>query len=530
MFNSQRPMWYQNSVGSAHVYRVERALGGDMSTNAEKRQSEGGRAEKRAKRLDKVSPRMDFASNGPIMAINNSVYGAQYNPIMYQPEFRHQKGAVGGKRGRGGGSFARSSTERLGGNRDRARGDQSPSRHVVNIGIQELDNSVPEDMRRAIEPLYQQIERKKYSTSAIDPNRNYLTVYEYPVNNQWIIWDYETSLVHLTGIWKASFIDESSGSKSVKADIMKLLESTPKQYHSNIKRIRGGYLKIQGTWMPYGLCKVLARRFCYHIRYELIPLFGVSFPSECLRPDEKGFGELKLADSADAVGVREEPVILRPQHSSMPYLMDPPELKETQPKPNLKAEKPHPLLTNVQGLSETSHWSPSSTWRNATNSSISPEAYTVHTDSPFSSFPYSGVYLSPYPIQSHVPNKSALPPVYSLNFTDPSPNMQPSTPQNPETRRRSVMDIRPHKTEGELSDVFSASKCLQSLSNSQFSPISYNLTPNRNYVTFNKTNSSPSIYSQNGISSILLAAGVSDHDGPVKTPKSNTMKIDNLLS
>lgn len=529
MFNSQRPMWYQNSVGSAHIYRVERSLKGDMSTNAEKRQWEGEKAEKRAKIQDKVSPRMDFVSNAPIMAINNSVYGAQYNPIMYQPEFRHQKGARGGKRGRNGGLLARGSGQCPGGSKAEASNDQSPSRHIVNIGVQELDDSVPEDVRRAVEPLYQQIECKKYSTSAIDPSRNYLTVYEYPVNNQWIIWDYETGLVHLTGIWKASFIDDQSGLKSVKADIMKLLESTPKQYHLNIKRIRGGFLKIQGTWMPYDLCKVLARRFCYHIRYELIPLFGISFPRECLRPDEKGFGELKFVDSPD-VGMKEETGILRPQQSSIPSLMDPPKLKESRSNPDLKVEKSYPLFSKVQGLNEYADWSPSNKRRNITNSSIPSDSHTINAHSPFSSFPYSGVYLTPYPVQTHSPYNSALPPVYALNFTDPASSMPPGTPQNQETRRMSMMDIRPHKPEEEVSDVFSASRCLQSLSNSQLSPISYYLTPNRNYVTFNKTNYSPSMYSPNGISSILLAAGVSDHASSVKTPNSNTMKIDNLLS
>ncbi|KAI5964685.1 uncharacterized protein KGF55_001754 [Candida pseudojiufengensis] len=166
--------------------------------------------------------------------------------------------------------------------------------------------------------IYPKIETKKYSTSAIDSNRNYLTVYEYTVNDHWIIWDYETGFVHLTGIWKASLnardnistksndrdytTTSSSPSSSavtpnhLKADIVKLLESTPKDYQSYIKRIRGGFLKIQGTWLPIKLCKILARRFCYHIRFELVPIFGEDFPQSCLKPNEKGFGELKLND------------------------------------------------------------------------------------------------------------------------------------------------------------------------------------------------------------------------------------------
>ena len=146
--------------------------------------------------------------------------------------------------------------------------------------------------------IYPNIEIKKYSTSAIDPQRNYLTAYEYPLNNHWVIWDYETGWVHLTGIWKASLtIDGSNVSPShLKADIVKLLESTPKEYQQYIKRIRGGFLKIQGTWLPYKLCKILARRFCYYLRYSLIPIFGTDFPDSCLKPNEKGYGELKLDD------------------------------------------------------------------------------------------------------------------------------------------------------------------------------------------------------------------------------------------
>jgi hypothetical protein len=34
------------------------------------------------------------------------------------------------------------------------------------------------------------------------------------------------------------------------ADIVKMVESEP-DLASRIRRVRGGYLKIQGTWMPY---------------------------------------------------------------------------------------------------------------------------------------------------------------------------------------------------------------------------------------------------------------------------------------
>ncbi len=34
------------------------------------------------------------------------------------------------------------------------------------------------------------------------------------------------------------------------ADIVKMLESQP-ELATQLRRVRGGYLKIQGTWMPY---------------------------------------------------------------------------------------------------------------------------------------------------------------------------------------------------------------------------------------------------------------------------------------
>ncbi|KAI5960503.1 hypothetical protein KGF57_001899 [Candida theae] len=145
--------------------------------------------------------------------------------------------------------------------------------------------------------VYPRIDTKKYSTSALDSQRNFLTVFEYTINDHWVIWDYETGFVHLTGIWKASLNADGavlSTSSHSKADIVKLLESTPKQYQAYIKRIRGGFLKIQGTWLPFKLCKILARRFCYHIRFALIPVFGTDFPESCLHPSDPGYGELRL--------------------------------------------------------------------------------------------------------------------------------------------------------------------------------------------------------------------------------------------
>lgn len=178
---------------------------------------------------------------------------------------------------------------------------------TINFPIHKLSSEilVPLAIYNTLISTYGNVQMKKYATSAINPIRNYLTVYEYSINNSTVIWDYETGFVHLTGIWKAaennnpSDLDYRSKEAKSKADIVKLLDSTPKKYQGYIKRIRGGFLKIQGTWLPYSLCKILARRFCYYIRYELIPIFGNDFPDSCLHPTDEKFGSLKFDDLND---------------------------------------------------------------------------------------------------------------------------------------------------------------------------------------------------------------------------------------
>jgi hypothetical protein len=46
-------------------------------------------------------------------------------------------------------------------------------------------------------------------------------------------------MVHFTGIWKAL--------GHTKADVVKLVESDP-TIAPYLRKVRGGYLKIQGTW------------------------------------------------------------------------------------------------------------------------------------------------------------------------------------------------------------------------------------------------------------------------------------------
>ncbi|CCF59748.1 hypothetical protein KAFR_0H03380 [Kazachstania africana CBS 2517] len=62
-----------------------------------------------------------------------------------------------------------------------------------------------------------------------------------------------------------------------------LTEENLLNYNLNnlIQRIRGGYIKIQGTWLPMEIAKLICSRFCFPIRYFLVPLFGNDFPKQC---------------------------------------------------------------------------------------------------------------------------------------------------------------------------------------------------------------------------------------------------------
>ncbi|ORY77811.1 hypothetical protein BCR37DRAFT_382716 [Protomyces lactucae-debilis] len=107
------------------------------------------------------------------------------------------------------------------------------------------------------------------------------------------MWDYTTGFVHLTGIWKAL--------GNSKADIVKLCSTNLElELEGVIKRIRGGYLKIQGTWVPYELGRALAKRTCWPLRHAMVSVFGPDFPSECLQPGMPGYGTLSLNDDDDA--------------------------------------------------------------------------------------------------------------------------------------------------------------------------------------------------------------------------------------
>ncbi|KAK4695796.1 hypothetical protein P7C71_g2017, partial [Lecanoromycetidae sp. Uapishka_2] len=61
--------------------------------------------------------------------------------------------------------------------------------------------------------------------------------------------------------------------------------------------ITGGSISAQGYWVPFEAAKAVAARFCWKIRYVLVPVFGPDFVAMCLKPDEPGFQNLSVGSS-----------------------------------------------------------------------------------------------------------------------------------------------------------------------------------------------------------------------------------------
>lgn len=131
------------------------------------------------------------------------------------------------------------------------------------------------------------------SLSFTDPSttivtRDFVTVYEYKIGNHSIIWDYLIGWVYITSIWKA--VGNS------KADVLKLISTSP-EIKNKVFKTKGGCLKVQGTWIQYDIAKKLASKFCWPIRFALVPIFGIDFIYSCLKFGQPGYGLFQLTVS-----------------------------------------------------------------------------------------------------------------------------------------------------------------------------------------------------------------------------------------
>ncbi|KAL9553352.1 hypothetical protein MBANPS3_003326 [Mucor bainieri] len=125
------------------------------------------------------------------------------------------------------------------------------------------------------------VKKAKYSTS-LDP-RGYIPGY-----------------VHFTGIWK------SLGNS--KADIVKMVDSNPEL---KVKKIRGGFLKIQGTWIPYEYAYLLCKRTAWMVRKDLVAMFGPCFLNDVLDPSHPEYGCLLLDPKCNQKGMNSRQTTMR---------------------------------------------------------------------------------------------------------------------------------------------------------------------------------------------------------------------------
>lgn len=56
-------------------------------------------------------------------------------------------------------------------------------------------------------------------------------------------------------------------------------------------------LTVLGYWVPFEAAKAVASRFCYNIRYVLVPVFGPDFVSMCEVPDQGAWMHLSISRS-----------------------------------------------------------------------------------------------------------------------------------------------------------------------------------------------------------------------------------------
>ncbi|KAF7901133.1 hypothetical protein EAF00_003354 [Botryotinia globosa] len=100
-----------------------------------------------------------------------------------------------------------------------------------------------------------------------------------------VMWDYNVGLVRITPFFKCC-----KYSKTTPAKMLGMNPGLKEITHS----ITGGALAAQGYWMPYSCALAVCTTFCSHIAPALIPIFGPSFPSQCVSPDAPEHGRMVI--------------------------------------------------------------------------------------------------------------------------------------------------------------------------------------------------------------------------------------------
>ncbi|RDL33765.1 DNA-binding of Mlu1-box binding protein MBP1 [Venustampulla echinocandica] len=122
-----------------------------------------------------------------------------------------------------------------------------------------------------------------------------------------VMWDYNIGLVRITPFFKCC-----KYSKTTPAKMLNMNTGLKEITHS----ITGGALVAQGYWMPYSCALAVCATFCAHIAGALIPIFGPTFPSQCVSPEAPEHGRMVI-DQALVVQATVDANTYRQQYGSV---------------------------------------------------------------------------------------------------------------------------------------------------------------------------------------------------------------------
>ncbi|KAF4628943.1 hypothetical protein G7Y89_g9208 [Cudoniella acicularis] len=123
-----------------------------------------------------------------------------------------------------------------------------------------------------------------------------------------VMWDYNIGLVRITPFFKCCKYSKVSLRSFEVANKSRLKEIT----HS----ITGGAWQLKVCyWMPYSCALAVCTTFCAHIAGALIPIFGPTFPSQCVPPEAAEYGRW-IIDPSIVIKATAEAESYRSQHSS----------------------------------------------------------------------------------------------------------------------------------------------------------------------------------------------------------------------
>uniref|UniRef100_A0A0B7JH82 HTH APSES-type domain-containing protein n=1 Tax=Bionectria ochroleuca TaxID=29856 RepID=A0A0B7JH82_BIOOC len=127
-----------------------------------------------------------------------------------------------------------------------------------------------------------------------------------------VMWDYVGGFVRISPFFK------SRGHKKHKTGPAKMLDLN-KGLRDVTFHMTGGNRVAQGYWVPYQCARAVCATFCYPIAGALIPIFGPTFPDDCIRPGTTLFGRMVIDELS---ALRRDRPVTRVKAINQPNTLD----------------------------------------------------------------------------------------------------------------------------------------------------------------------------------------------------------------